>query len=122
MIPAGQVRLADGLRHWAERTPDQPALSDDGTAWTYAQLQARVDEAAAFLRRDPVARRVLQGRPGKMVQVADRSRDGRHVVLDVDAADQPSQLYHLDTVKGTAELLDDAAPWLAAVPALVGAP
>ena len=53
--------------------------------------------------------------PGKMVQVADRSRDGRHVVLDVDAADQPSQLYHLDTVKGTAELLDDAAPWLAAV-------
>lgn len=53
--------------------------------------------------------------PGKMVQIADRSRDGRHIVLDVDAADQPSQLYHLDTVKGTAELLDDAAPWLAAV-------
>lgn len=53
--------------------------------------------------------------PGRMVRVADRSRDGRHVVLDVDAADHPSQLYHLDTVKGTAELLDDAAPWLASV-------
>ncbi|WP_144631101.1 class I adenylate-forming enzyme family protein [Bordetella genomosp. 13] len=50
MIPAGQVRLADGLRQWARRTPDQPALSDDHAAWTYAQLDGRVDEAADFLR------------------------------------------------------------------------
>ncbi|SAI68836.1 AMP-binding protein [Bordetella ansorpii] len=55
MIPAGQVRLADGLRVWAERTPDQPAVSDDRAAWTYAQLQGCVDEAAAFLRGQGIA-------------------------------------------------------------------
>lgn len=53
--------------------------------------------------------------PGKMVQVVDRSRDGRHAVLSVDAADQPSQVYHLDTATGVAELIDDAAPWLASL-------
>jgi murein DD-endopeptidase MepM/ murein hydrolase activator NlpD len=34
-----------------------------------ARLGVVDNEAAAFLRRDPTARRVLQGRPGKMVQV-----------------------------------------------------
>ncbi len=53
--------------------------------------------------------------PGKMVQVVDRSRDGRHAVLDVDAADRPSQLYYLDVANGVAELLEDAAPWLSSL-------
>jgi murein DD-endopeptidase MepM/ murein hydrolase activator NlpD len=39
-----------------------------------ARLGVVDTDAAAFLRRDPTARRVLQGRPGKMVQVvADES-------------------------------------------------
>jgi len=50
IIPSGQVRLADVLRHWTARTPDQPAISDDHGAWSYAELDRHVDEAAAFLR------------------------------------------------------------------------
>ncbi|MEP7281651.1 MAG: M23 family metallopeptidase [Rubrivivax sp.] len=43
-----------------------------------ARLGVVDDEAAAFLRKDPTARRVLQGRAGKMVQV--QTGDGDHLV------------------------------------------
>jgi murein DD-endopeptidase MepM/ murein hydrolase activator NlpD len=43
--------------------------SSDTAETLLARLGVVDDEAAAFLRKDPTARRVLQGRPGKMVQV-----------------------------------------------------
>ena len=43
--------------------------SSDTAEGLLARLGVVDDAAAAFLRSDPVARRVLQGRPGKMVQV-----------------------------------------------------
>jgi murein DD-endopeptidase MepM/ murein hydrolase activator NlpD len=43
--------------------------ASDSAEGLLARLGVVDDEAAAFLRRDTTARRVLQGRPGKMVQV-----------------------------------------------------
>jgi dipeptidyl aminopeptidase/acylaminoacyl peptidase len=50
--------------------------------------------------------------PGRMVDVIDRSRDGRQSVLRVDAADQPPQIYHLDNAAGRVSLVDESMPWL----------
>ncbi|WAC64251.1 prolyl oligopeptidase family serine peptidase [Pseudoxanthomonas sp. SL93] len=50
--------------------------------------------------------------PGRMVSVMDRSRDGRQSVLRVDAADQPPQIYHLDSTAGRVSLVDESMPWL----------
>ncbi|MEJ1095121.1 MULTISPECIES: S9 family peptidase [unclassified Pseudoxanthomonas] len=50
--------------------------------------------------------------PGKTVAVIDRSRDGKQMILWVDAGDQPPQLFHLDAVNLRAALLDDSLPWL----------
>jgi murein DD-endopeptidase MepM/ murein hydrolase activator NlpD len=44
--------------------------SSDSAEGLLARLGVVDDQAAAFLRRDPTARRLLQGRPGKMVQVS----------------------------------------------------
>jgi murein DD-endopeptidase MepM/ murein hydrolase activator NlpD len=43
--------------------------ASDSAESLLARLGVVDDEAASFLRKDPTARRVLQGRPGKMVQV-----------------------------------------------------
>jgi dipeptidyl aminopeptidase/acylaminoacyl peptidase len=50
--------------------------------------------------------------PGKTLAVADRSRDGQHLMLWVQGSDQPPLLYHLDLAHSRAALLDPAAPWL----------
>jgi pimeloyl-ACP methyl ester carboxylesterase len=50
--------------------------------------------------------------PGEMVTVIDRSTDGGQLILWVDGASHPPQLYHLDTATKKAALLDDMAPWL----------
>jgi dipeptidyl aminopeptidase/acylaminoacyl peptidase len=52
--------------------------------------------------------------PDKTVLVGDRSRDGRQLLLWVEAGDQPAQLYHLDTTAKRASLLDESKPDLAA--------
>ena len=49
---------------------------------------------------------------GKIVSVADRSRDGQHLLLWVQGSDQPPILYHLDVARGRAVQLDAAEPWL----------
>lgn len=50
--------------------------------------------------------------PGKMVTVLDRSDDNRQLILWVDSADHPPQLYHLDANSKQASLIEDMAPWL----------
>jgi murein DD-endopeptidase MepM/ murein hydrolase activator NlpD len=52
--------------------------STDTAESLLARLGVVDAEAAAFLRQDPTARRVLQGRPGKMVQV--QTGDGGQLV------------------------------------------
>lgn len=47
-------RLADCLSHWAETTPDHPAVSDARHAWSYRELASAVDAAAGFLREQGV--------------------------------------------------------------------
>lgn len=50
--------------------------------------------------------------PGRNIAIADRSQDGKQVILWVDAGDQPPQLYHLDRDKRQASLVGETMPWL----------
>lgn len=50
--------------------------------------------------------------PGEAVTVIDRSVGNDQLILWVDGAGHPPQLYHLDTATKKAALLDDMAPWL----------
>lgn len=55
--------------------------------------------------------KMLQGAfPGKTVVVGGRSRDGRQMLLWVEAGDQPAQLYHLDVAARRAALIDETKP------------
>jgi len=51
--------------------------------------------------------------PGRTVAVIDRNADGKQLVLWVESADHPPQLYHLDMVRKQASLLEDMYPLLA---------
>jgi acyl-CoA synthetase (AMP-forming)/AMP-acid ligase II len=44
-------RLSEIPRRWAAATPEAPALSQGGLAWTWRELAAAVDQAIALLRR-----------------------------------------------------------------------
>lgn len=50
--------------------------------------------------------------PGKTVVVGDRSRDGKQMLVWVEAGDQPAQLYHLDATARRASLVDETMPEL----------
>lgn len=50
--------------------------------------------------------------PAMSISLVDRSRDGRHLILWVDAADKPARLYHLDLESREAALLGHHMPWL----------
>lgn len=54
--------MSDLVREHARQRPGQPALSDDGQALSYAQLDALMDRVATALQRDGV-------RPGQAVAV-----------------------------------------------------
>lgn len=56
------------------------------------------------------ARLLTEAFSGKTVVVGDRSRDGRQLLVWVEAGDQPAQLYHLDAVKREAVLIDESKP------------
>jgi long-chain acyl-CoA synthetase len=43
-------RISAIPRHWAERAPLAPALHHGQRHWTYAELTAAVNDAAALLR------------------------------------------------------------------------
>jgi acyl-CoA synthetase (AMP-forming)/AMP-acid ligase II len=42
-------RISDVTRRWADQSPDHPALVEASGAWTYRELQERIDETAAWL-------------------------------------------------------------------------
>jgi long-chain acyl-CoA synthetase len=50
LLAALPPRIDAIVRQWAARTPDAPALREDGQAWSYAQLAAAIDARAALLR------------------------------------------------------------------------
>lgn len=50
--------------------------------------------------------------PGKTVIVGDRSRDGKQMLVWVEAGDQPARLYHLDATARRASLVDETMPGL----------
>lgn len=55
--------------------------------------------------------RLLQNTfPGKTVVMGDRSRDGRQMLVWVEAGDQPAQLYHFDVSARRASLVDETKP------------
>ncbi|WP_157475128.1 prolyl oligopeptidase family serine peptidase [Lysobacter sp. Root494] len=98
--------------------------------------KAGIDIVSAVFddRREPVAARYYEGGrlvteyfddangqveawirtafPGETVTVLDRSTRNEQLILWVDGASHPPQLYHLDTLTKKAALLDDTAPWL----------
>lgn len=59
-----------------------------------------------------LARSLQAAFPGRSVSVAARSRDGSHVILWVNAGNQPPELYHLDVTSRRASLVDEDMPWL----------
>lgn len=68
------VQLAALAAHQLDLTRNELTRSSDTADSLLRRLGAFDPQAAAFLRKDELARRVLQGRPGKMVQaVADAS-------------------------------------------------
>lgn len=59
------------------------------------------------------ARLLRDAFPARTVMIGDRSRDGGQMLLWVEAADQPAQLYHLDLGARRASLLEETKPGLA---------
>jgi len=72
-------RLSDILRHGAALAPDNPALIEDGRAWSYAQLAAATDACAALLR-------ALGVRPGDRVMVVAENGVAQVALLFAAAA------------------------------------
>ncbi len=72
-------RISAIPRRWAERTPRAHALHDGARHWTYAELSAAVDEAAALLR-------AWQLRPGDRLAAVGENCVAQ-VVLSFAAAD-----------------------------------
>ena len=67
--------------HELELTRADLTRPTDSAVSLLARLGVVDDEAAAFLRNDPTARRLWQGRPGKMVQVQTTADGGRLMQL-----------------------------------------
>lgn len=61
-----------------------------------------------------VAKQLGTAFAGLAVQLVERSRDGSNLVVRVDGADAPPQLYHLDTRQNRASLVAQSHPWLTA--------
>lgn len=59
-----------------------------------------------------VSKRVAEAFPGRALELVERSRDGNSLILRVDAADMPPQLYHLDVQQGQAAPVGALFPWL----------
>ncbi len=69
-IDIGPGTLLDRLRHWAQATPDAPALSCQGEVLTHGALQGRVERLAGWMAARGAA-------PGTLVAVnLPRSADG----------------------------------------------
>ncbi|MRW85964.1 AMP-binding protein [Pseudoduganella sp. FT26W] len=81
-------RLSAIPRRWAERTPHANALHDGARHWTYAELAAAIDAAAAQLR-------AWQLRPGDRLAVIGENCVAQ-VVLSFAAADLDAWIVHLN--------------------------
>lgn len=60
-----------------------------------------------------IAKRVAASFPGRAVELVERSRDGQNLILRVDSADMPPELYHLNVAQGRAAQVGELFPWLA---------
>ena len=101
-IQAAMVRLSDGDRSAME--PLVRELWPVVLAFAARSLPATADA-------EDVAQEVFLKICARISDF-DRSRDGKQMILWVDAGDQPPQLFHLDAVNLRAALLDDSLPWL----------
>lgn len=81
-------RISDIPRRWAERAPHAPALHDGVRHWTYAELMAAVNQAAAQLR-------AWQLRPGDRLAVIGENCVGQ-VVLSFAAAELDVWIVHIN--------------------------
>ncbi|NYE59630.1 acyl-CoA synthetase (AMP-forming)/AMP-acid ligase II [Duganella sp. 1224] len=81
-------RLSAIPRRWAARTPHAHALHDGTRHWTYAELAAAIDDAAAMLR-------AWQLRPGDRLAVVGENCVAQ-VVLSFAAADIDAWIVHIN--------------------------
>jgi acyl-CoA synthetase (AMP-forming)/AMP-acid ligase II len=81
-------RISAIPRRWAERAPSAHALHDGARHWTYAELVATIDEAAALLR-------AWQLRPGDRLAVVGENCVAQ-VVLSFAAADVDAWIVHIN--------------------------
>jgi acyl-CoA synthetase (AMP-forming)/AMP-acid ligase II len=81
-------RISAIPRRWAERAPHAYALHDGARHWTYAELSAAIDEAAALLR-------AWQLRPGDRLAVVGENCVAQ-VVLSFAAADLDAWIVHIN--------------------------
>ena len=105
----------EGLEEQAEALAEYEMLlhradltrSTDTADTLLKRLGVSDPDAALFLRKDPVARTILSGRPGKMVRAITESTPGggqlEELVVRAPAADKDRQLSHFTriTVKRT---------------------
>nr|WP_315250228.1 AMP-binding protein [uncultured Duganella sp.] len=81
-------RISAIPRRWAERTPQAHALHDGARHWTYAELAAAIDRAAAQLR-------TLQLRPGdRLAVVGENCVD--QIVLSFAATELDAWIVHIN--------------------------
>ncbi|WP_254453316.1 class I adenylate-forming enzyme family protein [Siccirubricoccus sp. G192] len=75
------ARIDQVIEPWAERTPDAPALAEEGRAWTYGELARNVGFLRDWLRQHGV-------RPGDRVMVVAENGIAQAVlILAISAAD-----------------------------------
>ena len=51
--------------------------------------------------------------PGRQVTIIDRSANDQQLILWVESADHPGQVFHLDVATRRAELIEEMQPWFA---------
>ena len=71
-------RLSDIPRHWADRTPEAVALSEDGRQYSFRELNEAVEQAAALLVRHGV-------RPGDRLMIVAENCVAQLVLIFVAA-------------------------------------
>ena len=82
------ARISDIPRRWAQHAPQAHALHDGQRHWTYAELAAAVDAAAALLRR-------WQVRPGDRLAIVGENCVAQ-VVLSFAAAAIDAWIVHIN--------------------------
>ena len=78
---AALTRISDVVKHWAEHSPDSPALVESSGAWTYHQLASAISNTQTWLR-------ALGVRPGdRVVIVGENCRSFIAILLASAALD-----------------------------------